>query len=124
MRSHGNTRRLTALLLLASLGPGCVYHYRVHAPEHTGATQPKGEVVWSLFWGLVQETPNVDNCNHQGLAEVHQTSNFGFALITVLSLGFASPQKVEWICDTPHALPGTLTPSPKPSPGPIPPSGR
>jgi hypothetical protein len=109
---------LLTLVLAAALLPGCTYHYRVRAPGKTGSTLPKGEVVWALAWGLVQEVPKVDNCNDQALAEVHQTSNFAFALITVLTLGFASPQKVEWICDTPHAAPGRLGPLAAGSPAP------
>ncbi len=73
-----------------------------------GVTQPKGEVVWSIAWGIVQQQPTVDNCNEQALAEVHTSTNFAFVLLTVVSLGFASPQRVEWTCAPPTPTVGDL----------------
>ncbi|NOK17822.1 hypothetical protein [Corallococcus carmarthensis] len=97
-----------ALLCLA-LGSACA-HYRVQAPgaAGAGATEPKGEVLWSLGWGLVQERPRVDNCQDQALAEVTQSTNEGFALIGVLTLGLAMPQQVEWRCAKAQPTPGDL----------------
>ncbi len=90
---------------------GC-YTYRVEAPSPVspGVTEYMGEVLWSLFWGFKQEVPRVDNCRKQGLSEVKVSSNFGFALITILTLGIASPLRAEWKCAPPTPTPGTLTP--------------
>ncbi len=91
-------RRIAAAiaLLCSTSAQGC-YQYRAHAPGYPGVAEG-GEVVWSFAWGLAQEQPRIDNCNDQALAEVTMHSNFAFALLTVVSLGFASPQKVEWRC--------------------------
>ena len=107
-RSRGRAP-LMAVLLCAMLTAGC-YYYRAQVPgaPGVGVTEYKGEVVWSLFWGLVQENPRITNCRGQGLSEVRNTTNFGFALLTVASLGIASPQRVEWKCAPPTPSPGGL----------------
>ena len=111
MRSSAmRTRTIACLALLGLLTTGC-YHYRTEAPG--GASIPgtdyEGEVVWSLVWGLVQENPSITTCNNQPLSEVRMTSNFGFSLLTILSLGFASPALVEWKCAKPRPGTGTLS---------------
>jgi hypothetical protein len=100
--------RAAAALLCWSLAVGC-YHYRAGVTE---AAAPRatdhytGEVVWSLAWGLLQETPVV-NCDvplagtdtlKLPVAEVRVSTNLGFVLITVATLGFAAPARVEWKC--------------------------
>lgn len=101
--------RCAAALLCLTLASACA-HYRVQAPgaAGTGATEPEGEVLWSLLWGVVQEQPRVDNCQGQPLAEVHQSTNLGYALVSVLTLGIAMPQRVEWRCAKARPEPGTL----------------
>ena len=93
------------LLLLS----GC-YYYRAQAPGAAGrgVTDYEGEVVWSLAWGLAQTNPRVANCQGQALAEVRNTSNFGYALLTVITLGFVSPQRVDWRCAAPTPSGGGL----------------
>ena len=93
------------LLLLS----GC-YYYRAQAPGAAGrgVTDYEGEVVWSLAWGLAQTNPRVANCQGQALAEVRNTNNFGYVLLTVVTLGFVSPQRVDWRCASPTPSPGEL----------------
>jgi hypothetical protein len=93
------------LLLLA----GC-YYYRAQGPGAAGrgVTDYEGEVVWSLAWGLVQTNPRVANCQGQALAEVRTTNNFGYVLLTVVTLGFVSPQRVDWRCASPTPSEGGL----------------
>jgi hypothetical protein len=100
---------LALTLAMASTGTAC-YTYRVEVPSPVspGVTEYKGEVLWSLFWGLKQEVPNVDNCRKQGMSEVKVRSNLGFALITILTLGIASPLRAEWKCAPPTPATGTI----------------
>jgi len=99
----------TVLLLYLALMSSC-YHYRAQPMGVGGAagTEYAGEVVWSLAWGLVQENPRIDNCMDQGLAEVRVTTNFGFALLTVVTLGLAAPAKIEWRCAKPKPPTGVI----------------
>src|SRR4051812_39456768 len=85
------------LLVMLGLSSGC-YHYRA-APAHVAAaTQPRRETLWSLAWGAVQQRVEPKNCPRVGLAEVTVSTNLGFALLTVVSLGFAAPATVAWTC--------------------------
>jgi hypothetical protein len=96
---------LTVVLCLI-LAQGC-YTYRLQAPGQYGVAT-KGEVVWSLAWGLIQEQPRIDNCNNQAIAEVTVRSNLAFEIITVATLGFASPKKIEWKCAPPQPSEGVI----------------
>ncbi len=105
----------TALLMLHA---SACYHYRA-IPQQPAtddavggvqglATEYEGEAVWAIAWGLVQETPRIDNCQGQDLAEVRVTSNLAFALLTVVTIGFVAPVKVEWRCGKATPTPGVI----------------
>lgn len=112
-RSRPSCRARSVAGLLAGLlvvGQAC-YHYRAvpvepATEEEVGgapalATDYEGETVWALGWGLLQERPFIDNCQGQPLAEVQVTTNLGFTLLTIVTLGFASPARVQWRCAKP-----------------------
>ena len=95
-------RTVAALLLLVFSG-GC-YHYYVAAPQVDPATEwkpPSRKVVHSLAWGLANKphTAVARGCeDSNALDQVKVSSNLGYTLITVLTLGFWSPVEVEWRC--------------------------
>jgi len=103
-----NARTHAAAVLCCLAAAGC-YHYRAGVSEAAAprrTTYYIGEVVWSLAWGMVQETPEV-NCDvplggtdtlKLPVAEVRVSTNLGFILVTVATLGFAAPARVEWKC--------------------------
>lgn len=103
-RSICNTWRLPAILLLCifTYNTGC-YHFRVMAPNPDPVTEYKSETMHSLFWGLIQSKPlRPANCeSSNGIDELHVSTNFGYALITVATLGIWCPMKVEWRCSKP-----------------------
>jgi hypothetical protein len=88
---------------------GC-YHYRFTpvGPDHEPippATEPEAVTVWSFGWGLIsQPLIRPSNCQGNGAAEVTTTTNFGFALLTVITLGVVAPLEVEWRCAIDPAL--------------------
>lgn len=90
---------LLSLLLSAS---GC-FHYRLTPVTPDGeplppATEPESATVWSFAWGLAQPTVAPANCEGNGAAEVTTTTNLGYALLTVITLGIVAPAEVEWRC--------------------------
>jgi len=90
---------VAAVCCLVLIGSGGCYHYRVAPPKTAPATEPMHETVWSLVWGLSQEEVQPPNCPPgTGVAEATVSSNFAFALLTIVSLGFAAPASVEWRC--------------------------
>ncbi len=96
-------RAVSAALLVLVSGTGC-YHYHVLSPEFDPATEPQQKTVHSLAWGLANKPGNVfaANCeDSDALDQVSVTSNFGYSVITAVTLGFWAPLQVEWRCAKP-----------------------
>ena len=87
---------LLAIMLGLSL-PGC-YHSRILVKQPDPATEYESRVVTSYFWGLVQENSVAEDCPDNRLDEVRVSTNFGYLLLSVVSLGIVVPMKVEWKC--------------------------
>jgi hypothetical protein len=83
---------------LSVLTAGC-YHYRLAGQSVAAATEPRRVTLWSTLWGLSQQNINTDEtCVGNPVAEVTTSTNIGYVLLTVVSLGFAAPVEVEWKC--------------------------
>lgn len=99
---------IAATFLLSSC-----YSYRL-ATQALPGTETSGTITaHSFLWGLIKKpveihTPICDSLGVNGVAEVTMKTNFGFALITVATLGIWSPMKVEWKCSKPCKKSGTL----------------
>lgn len=90
---------------------GC-YTTRVATQAQPGS-EVNSKTVNSFFWGLVQSpkritTPICDSLGSNGMAEVTVKNNFGYSLITVVSLGIWCPTKIEWKCGKPCQKIGSL----------------
>jgi hypothetical protein len=101
LRGARLTHRCLAVLclsLLLGLQTGC-YHYRVYGEQVPVGSEAKRATLWSSLWGTRQQNINTDQtCVNNPTAEVTMSGNFGYTLLTVLSLGFVSPIDVEWKC--------------------------
>ena len=92
-------RRTAAVSLLLLGGTGC-YHYHVAAPNFDPAAEGRGAVN-TFAWGLINkpQTALAHNCaNSSALDQVKVSSNLGYTLLTVVTLGFWSRVDVEWKC--------------------------
>lgn len=89
-------RLLIPVVLLVIATHGC-YHYRVIATE-SAATEYEKRTVYSLFWGLAQENIPASDCLSGGINEVRVSTNFGYALVSVATLGIVVPLDMEWRC--------------------------
>ena len=100
---------LLALLLFSN--QGC-YHYRVSAAGPAGAnpsTFPRATTLHAVFWGLVQDKALESVCaQDEALARVRTTSNLGYSLLTVVTLGIWAPIHVEYECANPTPATGTI----------------
>lgn len=77
---------------------GC-YHYRVIAPNPDPATDYESRVAHSLFWGLMQARDiSADDCLSNALDEVRVTTNLGYSVISVATIGIWMPMNVQWKC--------------------------
>ena len=96
-------------LILALTGNIGCYHYTVHAPNYDPDTEYEKKTAHSLFWGLAQKDVSPKNCAlTNSLAEVKVTTNLGFAIINVATLGIWCPMTVEWRCAKPCQDDGEL----------------
>lgn len=90
------------------------YTYRVTTQAQAGTEVNKTITAHSYFWGLAQKppdfihTPICDSLGVNGMSEVTVKSNFGYSLITVVTLGIWSPMKLQWKCSKPCKKTGTL----------------
>ncbi|HLL54242.1 MAG TPA: hypothetical protein VK447_11880 [Myxococcaceae bacterium] len=91
-------KRLRVAVCAVSLfaGSGC-YHTRV-VIDAQPATDAETRTVNSFAWGLVQENVQPPNCVSQAMQQVRVDWNFGYSLLTVVTLGFWSPISVQWQC--------------------------
>jgi len=101
------------LLLFASLFivlTNSCYTARVATHAQAGS-EVSGQTVNFFFWGALQSpkqvtTPVCDSLGVNGMSEVTVRSNFGYSLITVVTLGIWSPTRLEWKCSKPCQVVG------------------
>jgi hypothetical protein len=97
---------VTCLVLLQ----GC-YHTRINTAAYDPSTTYESKTVHTMFWGLLQEDIVASNCDAlkvKGLDEVRVTTNYGYALLTVITLGIWCPTQIEWKCSKPCPREGEL----------------
>lgn len=84
------------LVLLATVS-GC-YHYRVMPASSAPADDGHSTTQHAFFWGLMQSRAEEPNCQGNGVSEVVATTNLGYSLLTVATLGIWTPMQLEWKC--------------------------
>src|SRR5690349_18713429 len=99
---------VSCLVLASSLLLNSCYTYRLatHAQPSTDALTTTTIHAHSLFWGLlnkpqVLQTPNCDQLGVNGVSEVTVKTNFGFAVLTIATLGIYCPVNITWKCAKP-----------------------
>jgi hypothetical protein len=110
-RSARFYRKLVPILLLPVVLSSC-YTARVETKAQAG-TEVSHQNVNFFFWGAIQSpkrivTPICDSLGVNGMAEVTVKNNFGYSLLTVITLGIWSPARVEWKCGKPCAKKGVI----------------
>ena len=97
-RSKNRLYLVILILFFVSLQTGC-YHYHVTAPKPDPATEYESRTVHSYLWGLIQsDNVEASDCLSNALDEVHITNNFGYSVVTVVTLGIWAPLDVQWRC--------------------------
>ena len=87
---------LVVVVATVIVSDGC-YHYRI-AARGEAATEYQKKTMHALLWGLVQQNEFADNCQSNGIHEVRVSTNFGYVLVSVASLGIWVPLDIEWRC--------------------------
>ena len=99
-----------AVVLLAST-QGC-YHYQVSVAGPSGG-EPEhllpSTTLHACSGGWLQDQALEHVCTQdEALARVRTTSNFGYTLLTVVTLGLWAPVQVEYACANPTPATGTI----------------
>lgn len=94
---------ILVITLTLIIGPGCYHFYIEDSSNPDPATETRTTTVNSYLWGLIQEDFVCHNCDTLGLhlQEVRITTNFGYAMLTIATLGIWCPLQVEWRCAKP-----------------------
>lgn len=60
----------------------------------------KSKVAASYFWGIINNPHSVTDstCGKAGLSDVKFTTNFGYSLLHIVTLGIVNLVRVEWKC--------------------------
>lgn len=109
-------------------GTGC-YQYHLTAPEPDPLVTSCQRTVHALAWGLITRDTKATYCEQttvpdsvvtaceqsNAIDHVRVSSNFGYTLLTVLTLGFWSPMQLRWQCAKPVEPPGEIGGAPLPA---------
>jgi hypothetical protein len=66
--------------------------------KDTGLVVRKRVTIWSLGFGLLRQGPGRIECDGAGLQEVTLTSPPHYTLLTIITLGLASPKRLQAKC--------------------------
>ena len=60
----------------------------------------KKRVAASYFWGIINKPQSIVDtaCGSAGLADVKITTNVGFSVLNVVTLGIVNVVRIEWKC--------------------------
>ena len=110
-----------AALVLLQLGTAGCYRYHLLAPEPDPVVTSCRRTVHTLAWGLITRDTRSTHCEgavpdtvasacrqSNAIDQVRVSSNFGFTLLTVVTLGFWSPIELQWHCAKPVEGPGEI----------------
>ena len=116
------TRALVTLVSLAcwATGLGC-YRYHLLVPEPDPIVTACQRTVHALAWGLITHDTRSTHCEgavpdsvasacrqSNAIDQVRVSSNFGYTLLTIVTLGFWAPTTLEWHCAKPVEPPGDI----------------
>lgn len=99
--------------IIAALCCSSCYSYRLATHDQPGIIYSESVTANAYLWGLANkpvqiQTPVCDSLEVNGVAEVTVKTNFGYALLTVATLGIWCPMKIVWICSKPCQQIGEL----------------
>ena len=98
----------TMLLLNGIIIPGCSKYTVTTSQKDPADVYYKQKIMTSYFWGTVNNPHRaVDStCGSAGLDEVKITTNVGYSLLHVVTLGIVHVVKVQWKCHKPAPVVG------------------
>jgi hypothetical protein len=93
-------RRFRSYAIIATVAAGfagCA-NYHLRSPEPNPATGYRHATLHAFLWGAIEEEKVAETCQSNAIDEVRVQTNYGYALITVVTLGIWMPMDVAWKC--------------------------
>jgi len=116
----GGTMLRVLLVVTQLVNSGC-YRYHLLSPEPDPIVTACQRTVHTLAWGLITRDTRTTHCEgavpdsvasacrqSNAIDQVRVSSNFGFALLTIVTLGFWAPMQLKWHCAKPAEAPGDI----------------
>lgn len=97
MNKRSMVRLFSSHLVVLVLLSGCM-NMRVVAKHDSSNPVPESVTRWTWFWGLQQPNDVVTDPSCASICMLTAKTNFGYLLISTLSLGIAVPMRVEYSC--------------------------
>ncbi len=107
MNKRSILRLFSSHLVILVLFSGCM-NMRLVAKYDSSNPVPKNVTKWTWFWGLQQPNDVVTDASCASICMLTAKTNFGYLLISTLSLGIAVPLRVEYSCCPNEPPPGDL----------------
>jgi hypothetical protein len=79
---------------------GCSKYHVTTSQKNPGDISYKKKVAATYLWGIINKPHTIVDtaCGTAGLAEVKITTNPGYTVLSVVTLGIVNLIKVEWKC--------------------------
>ncbi len=93
-------KEAACILIIIIFFQGC-YSYRVVVPNSNPVVDSGSKTVNSFFWGLLNNPQQIvaQECSKSNsIDEVKFSTNLGYSLISIVTLGIWMPVDVEWKC--------------------------
>ncbi|WP_152538310.1 hypothetical protein [Aquimarina megaterium] len=74
---------------------------RVVSLHDSDAVVKNTKTTWSFAWGLVSPKDIDARCESKHLSSATNTTNFGYILLSTITLGIVVPQTITWECAPP-----------------------
>lgn len=102
------TRAILYFLTVIMLFSTSCMHMRVITVNDSANPVPNRETHWTYFWGLKQHRDILTDESCKSICKVTNVTNFGYILISAITLGIAVPQSLEYECCPYEPEPGTF----------------
>jgi hypothetical protein len=91
---------LALLIFSITISPGCSKYTVTTTQSTPGDIRFKNKVAASYLWGIINKPQSIvdSTCGTAGVSEVKVTSNLGYSLLNVATLGIVHIVKLEWKC--------------------------
>jgi len=97
MQNYIRLRSISLLLILAMCFLSCM-STRVVSEYDNDSVVKHTKTSWSYAWGLVTPKDIDPACESKRMNSVTSSTNFGYILLSAITLGIVVPQTVAWEC--------------------------